>query len=438
MSSDFSSSGVDESRRRHRRVCPDAGGNRGKSLTNHYLRNTSDNTSIGDNLLRILNRSPMPIIDRPAMRRVCAATLISILAACSKPAPPAAPAAAPVSVAVAARKTMPDLLTAVGTVEAINSVAVKSLVDGQLLESHVKDGDEVKTGELLFKIDPRPAQAALAQANAALAKDIAARDLAKAQVDRYEPVAKKGFISADQMQQYLTTHESAAAAVKVDQANVAAMQLTLGYTDIRAPFAGRAGRILVQPGNLVKANDTNALLMINQIAPIFVNFAVPGAYVERVRSAQTKGALGVQASGDGVRASQRGELAFVDNAVDPTTNTVKLRAQFPNGEEILWPGQFVNITLTLGTDADAIVVPEAAVKAGPNGYYVFAVKADRKVEQRAVTVTRTVAGESVITKGVDAGETVVVDGQSRLIDGASVQIAETKSGSAAGNAATVK
>jgi multidrug efflux system membrane fusion protein len=357
--------------------------------------------------------------------RVATATIIAaLLAGCSAPPPPVAAAAAPVSVAAAQRKGMPDLLGAVGTVEAINSVSVKSLVDGQLLESRVKDGDEIKAGQLLFKIDPRPAQAALAQSNAALAKDVAARELAKAQVDRYQPVAAKGFISADQMQQYLTAFEAAAASVKVDQANVAAAKLTLGYTDIYAPFAGRAGRILVQAGNLVKANDTNALLMINQIAPIFVNFAVPGAYVERVRSAHAKGALAVQAQGDGMKMPQSGELAFVDNAVDPATNTVKLRASFANPDETLWPGQFVNIALTLGTDADAIVVPEAAVKAGPNGSYVFVVKADHHAEQRGVTVARTVAGETVIAKGLDAGETVVIDGHSRVVDGGTVKIAD--------------
>lgn len=350
--------------------------------------------------------------------------LLLALAACSGAAPPPPEATVPVSVAKVERKAVPDLLNAVGSVEAINSVAIKSLVDGQLLESHVKDGEDVKKGQLLFKIDPRPAQAALAQVNAALAKDVAARELARAQFDRYKPVAAKGFISADQMQQYLTALEAAAASVKVDQANVDAAKLAVAYTDIHAPIDGRAGRILVQAGNLVKANDTQALLTLNQLAPIFVNFAVPGQYVDRVRVAQDKGVLAVEATGDGIDNKISGQLSFVDNAIDPATNTVKLRASFANADERLWPGQFVNISLTLGSDADAIAVPDTAIKAGPNGSYVFVVKPDGRAEQRMVTVTRSVNGDSMIAKGLSAGETIVTDGQSRLVDGVKVKTAE--------------
>ena len=350
------------------------------------------------------------------------AALTLALAACSKQAPlPEAPV--PVEVARAVQKTLPDRIDAIGAVEAINSVAVKSRVDGQLLESYIKDGDDVRKDQLLFKIDPRPAQAALAQMQAALAKDEAARDLALAQVNRYEPVAQKGFISADQLQQYRTAYSAAAASVKVDQANVEAARLTLGYTDIFAPLAGRAGRILVQPGNLVKANDAQPLLTINQLKPIFVSFALPGQLVERVRGAQAGAPLDVSASGESLKTAQRGRLAFVDNAVDPATNTVKLRASFTNDDETLWPGQFVNIALTLGNDVNALVVPSAAVKDGPGGSYVFVVKADGHAEQRNVTVARSAGGESMISKGLSVDETVITDGQSRVVDGAKVKVA---------------
>lgn len=356
--------------------------------------------------------------------RFVALSMPLVLAACSGAPPPPPEPIVPVGIAKTERKAVPELLTAVGSVEAINSVAIKSLVDGQLLESNVKDGENVKKGRLLFKIDPRPAQAALAQVNAALAKDVAARDLALAQVNRYKPVAAKGFISADQMQQYLTAFEAAAASVKVDQANVEAAKLTVAYSDIHAPIDGRAGRILVQAGNLVKANDTQALLTLNQLAPIFVNFAVPGQYVDRVRAAQAKGVLGVKASSAGIEGRISGELSFVDNAIDPTTNTVKLRASFANADERLWPGQFVDIELTLGSDADALAVPEGAIKAGPNGSYVFVVRPDGRAEQRAVTVARSVNGDAMIAKGLSVGETVVTDGQSRLVDGSRVKVAE--------------
>jgi multidrug efflux system membrane fusion protein len=312
----------------------------------------------------------------------------------------------------------------VGTVEAIDSVAVKSLVDGQLLDVHVKDGDAVKRGELLFTIDSRPAQAALAQAQAALAKDEAARDLAHAQVERYAPVAKKGFISADQMQQYVTAEAAAAASVKVDMANVEAARLTLGYTNIAAPMDGRAGRVLVQAGNLVKANDSNPLLVINRIAPIYVNFAVPGRDVDRVRAALAQGALPAQAWVEGATSRASGNIAFVDNAVDPATNTVKVRAEFANADQALWPGQFVDVSMTLATQADALVIPAAAVKQGPDGDYVFVVKPDSRAEQRSVKVARDVDDDAVIASGLSAGETVVTDGQSRLADGTSVRIVQ--------------
>jgi len=356
------------------------------------------------------------------------------LAACSRSKAPPADPGVPVSVAKVEKKALPELINAVGSVEAINSVQIKSLIDGQLLESHVKDGEDVRKGQLLFKIDARPAQAALAQANAALAKDEAARDLAHAQVQRYAPVAAKGFISQDQMQQYQTVYQAAAASVKVDNANVQAAKLTLGYGDIYAPIDGRAGRNLVQPGNIVKANDTQALLTINQLSPIFVAFAVPGQYVERVRGAQAKGTLAAVASGEGIAGSIEGELSFVDNAVDPATNTVKLRATFANADQRLWPGEFVSITLTLGADADALVIPDTAVKAGPNGSYVFVIKPDEHAEQRSVEVARSVGREAMIAKGLNAGETVVIDGQSRLVDGTKVRIADADT-NGTGNAA---
>ena len=363
------------------------------------------------------NRPSLAIFARAVFPAIFAVALV----ACSGKKPPPPDAAVPVDTAKVIKKTVPDLIDAPGSVEPIDTVAVKSLVDGQLLEVRVKDGDEVNKGELLFKIDPRPAQATLAQTEAALAKDAAASDLAKAQLDRYEPVATKGFISADQMQQYRTAYAAAAASVKVDQANVDATKLTLGYTDIFAPIDGRVGRILVQAGNLVKANDTQPLITINRISPIYVNFSIPGLYVDRVRNAHSKGMLPVFASGDGIDGRIDGQMSFIDNAVDPATNTVKLRANFPNADERLWPGEFVNITLTLGTDTNALVVPDAAVKAGPNGTYVFLIKPDSTAEQRSVKVTRSVNGESMISDGLAENDEVVTDGQSRLINGTKVK-----------------
>jgi multidrug efflux system membrane fusion protein len=346
----------------------------------------------------------------------------SALVACSRDPAPHVPAPAPVTVVKAAAKDMPVLASAVGSVEPINSVAVKSLIDGQILESLVKDGDDVRQNQLLFRIDPRPAEAALKQAQAAQAKDEATLAQARSQVKRYATIAGKGYISADQMEQYRTNAEAAAASVKVDQANVAAAKVTLGYTEIHSPLAGRIGRILIQPGNLVKANDTNPLVVINQIEPIYASFALPGAQLGPVLVAQRESPLSVEAAVTGLAHPVGGKVAFVDNAVDTTTGTIKLRAEFANAEHLLWPGQLVSISLTLGHDRNAVVLPDRAVQNGPDGTYVFVVKPDMHAEQRNVVVKRMVENHAVIQSGLAAGETVVLDGQSRVENGSLVKI----------------
>jgi len=360
------------------------------------------------------------------LARAAALAALLLAAACSRERTPPAEAPVPVTVAQATTRDVPLLATAPGSVEAINAVAVKSLVDGQLLEANVGDGAEVAAGELLFRIDPRPAQAALQQAQAALAKDQATLAQARSQVERYADIAKKGFISADQMEQYRTNLEAARASVKVDEANIAAARVNLSYTEIRAPIAGRLGRILIQPGNVVKANDANPLVTINQIEPIYVAFALPAARIGRIRSAHAAAPLRVQAKVIGGDAPVEGRLAFIDNAVDTATGTIRLRAEFANRDHALWPGQLVTVELTLGHDPDAIVVPAQAVQNGPEGTYVFVVRADRTAEQRKVAIERVVSGEAVVAEGLAAGETVVVDGQSRVEHGKALQVAEAK------------
>jgi multidrug efflux system membrane fusion protein len=345
-----------------------------------------------------------------------------MFAGCSREHAPHPPPTAPVTVVQAQTRDMPVLTSALGTVEPINSVAVASMIDGQLLDTWVADGDFVAKDQLLFSIDPRPAQAALQQAQAALARDKAALAQAGSDVNRNAPVAQKGYISANQMEQLRTAREAAAASVQVDEASVAAAKVTLGYTQIRAPLAGRIGRLLIQPGNLLKANDSNALTVINQVEPIFVNFALPGALLGRVLVAQKDAPLAVSARIDGVPAPLTGTVAFVDNAVDTTTGTIRLRAQFANAEHWLWPGQLVSVSLTLGRDKDAIVLPEQAVQNGPDGRYVFVVKSGDMAEQRSVGVARVVQGQAVIDSGLAAGETVVLDGHSRVQNGAQVKI----------------
>ena len=354
----------------------------------------------------------------------------------------------PVSVAVASEEAVPVQIRVIGTVEPSSTVQIKSQVAGELLSVHFTEGSDVNKDDLLVEIDPRPYREALAQAEAAVAKDRAqlaqaeanlARDTAQAKsaeadAYRYEQLAKEGVAPAMQATQQRAAAdaahesvradqaaiESARASLASDQAAVARARLDLGYCEIRSPVGGRTGNLLVHPGNLIKVNDV-PLVVINRIAPIFVSFGVPEEQLAAVRQ-RARDSLTVQASTDAEpNRIARGLLKVVDNAVDTNTGTIRLKAAFDNTDHMLWPGQFVNVVLTLGTQSNATVVPSEAVQDGQRGQFIFVVKSDQTVESRPVTVTRTIGRKSVIAKGVAPGETVVTDGQLRLYPGAKIQ-----------------
>lgn len=357
-----------------------------------------------------------------------ACAMAAALAGCGKsgaarPAEVAAPVPVPVVVASATRETVPIDVHAIGTAVPVATVEVKARVDGELTAVHFKEGDFVRQGAPLFQIDPRPMQAALAQAEANLARDRALAERAGAQDRRFAGLRDQGYISRDAYAQYRTNAETAQATVRADEAAVRTARLALGYARIASPIDGIAGRLLVQRGNLVKANDSSPLVVINQVAPIYVEFAVPERFLPEIRGAMAHAALPVAVAPEGDDTHPvRGTLAFVDNAVDSATGTIKLRATFANADRALWPGEFVRVTLTLAEQRDAVVVPAEAVQAGPDGPYVFVVKPDLVAEQRPVAVDRTAAAGAVIARGLAAGERVVVDGQSRVVPGGRVAI----------------
>jgi membrane fusion protein, multidrug efflux system len=363
---------------------------------------------------------------KDSIRAGVLAILPVCLFGCSGSHQPSAPVdPIPVVVTTAQSKSIALEVDAVGTVEPLNSVQVKSRVDGQLVSAAVTDGQDVKAGDLLFRIDPRPIQAQIEESLATIARNQAQIDQARTETKRLEPMAEKGFVSSDQMDIARTNERIATGALKVEQANLEGLKLQLSFTEIRAPIGGRVGRILVQPGNLVKANDTAPLLVLNQLAPIYVSFALPQRYLGDLHTASANGKLATRARIEGIDEPEHGEVAFVDNAVDTTTGTVKLRALFANEDRALWPGQFVNVMLALGGEDNAVVVPDVAVQAGPDGNYVFVVRNEQEVEQRSVNVDRSQNGETIIGKGLTSGETVVVDGQSRLVNGSLVTMTRT-------------
>ncbi len=334
--------------------------------------------------------------------------------------------AVPVVVATAVQKSVPTQIRAVGNVEAYTTVSIKSQVTGVIYKIHFKEGDEVKKDQLLFTIDPRPFEAAVKQAEANLSRDNAQLVNSREQVKRYAELVDKQYVSREQYDQIRTNADAAQAVVEADRAAVDNAKVQLSYCYIYSPVSGRVGSFLINEGNLVRVNDGAPLVVINQISPIFVSFAVPEQYLTALKRHMASGKLLIDASfaADEGRPEQ-GRLEFIDNAVDRSTGTVRLKGVFSNGERRLWPGQFVNAALTLTTQGDAVVIPSESIQVGPEGQQVFVVTGDKRVEQRLVTVGQTQQGESVITKGLAAGEMVVREGQFLLGPDARVDIKDS-------------
>jgi membrane fusion protein, multidrug efflux system len=339
--------------------------------------------------------------------------------------------AVPVLAAKAEEKTVANALHAIGRVEAYSTVNVKSMVGGQITEVHFKQGDEVKQGDLLFTIDPRPYEAALLQAEATLKRDAALAVRADADEKRYAYLAKQGVGSR---QQYDQAHADAAAAdalVAADQAAVETAKLNLAYTSIRSPLDGRTGDLLVHAGNVIKANEDNPMVVINQVRPVYVDFSIPEQNLPDVREYVAERKLPVEAVIPGQQQHvERGELTFIDNTVDRTTGTINLKGTFTNQDAKLWPGEFVNTTLVLNELPNTIVVPSQAIQTGQDGSYVFVINSAMKAETRPVVIGQSIDGETVVERGLKAGEMVVTDGQLRLIPGATVAIKHGLTGGA--------
>jgi multidrug efflux system membrane fusion protein len=325
------------------------------------------------------------------------------------------PPAIPVTVATVAQQLVPFRIQAIGNVEAYSTVAVKARVDGQIVEVGFKEGEEVRKGQVLFKIDPRPYEAALRQAEANALRDTAASEQARSQERRYQDLLEKNFVSKEAYAQIRTNATTAEATARASQAVLDNAKLNVEYCTIIAPIEGYAGKIQIQLGNLVKANDVNPLVVVNQVHPIYVNFAVPEQRLAEVREHMASNPLTVDALSPGSeRAMASGLLIFVDNAVDPSTGTIRLRARFGNKENILWPGQFVGVSVRLFEQPDAIVIPSTAVQTGPEGQYVYVVGQDMIADVRKIEVQRTESDHAIVASGLKKGERVVTRGQLRL------------------------
>jgi membrane fusion protein, multidrug efflux system len=333
---------------------------------------------------------------------------------------------APVTVATVASRTMPVAVQAIGNVEAISTVSIKAQISGQLVQVNFKEGDFVRKGQLLFSIERPPFEAALRQAEGTVAKDEAQALNARLDAERYQGLGREGVVSKQQVDAALAASNAMQATVAADKAAVETAKINLEYTKIFSPIDGRTGSVGVKEGNLVKANDVPILVTINQIEPIYVTFSIPEQQLAELKRYSAQKGLKVDAVPQGSSQQFAGQLTFIDNSVDPTTGTIKLKATFDNRQHVLWPGQYVDVNLTLKSQSNAIVVPTAALQTSQQGTYVYVVNQDMTTQPQAVKVAWTVGDETVIASGLQPGQRVVTDGQLRLTPGARVEI---KSGS---------
>jgi multidrug efflux system membrane fusion protein len=364
----------------------------------------------------------------PARRnapRVVRLMLLPVLAAaagCSASQPPPA-AKVPVSVARAERRAVPFAIKATGSVEPIATVEVTAQVGGLLQHVRFHEGDEVREGQILFEIDPRPYEAALQQTQANLSRDLAQLSNAQREAERAHALLGSGLGTAEDAQSKQATHDALAATVRADSAALSASRLNLEYATVRAPIQGRTGSLLVKEGNLVRTSGPQALVTINEIRPIQVRFAVPATYLTDLQKRGNESLrVQVRQGGRDDAPPIEGVLSFFDNHVDSATGTVLLKARFPNANGTLWPGEFVDVTLVLGVQEGATVVPAQAVMTGQQGSFVFTVEADGTAKQRPVVVSRTADSLAVIASGLEVGTTVVTDGQLRLTQNARVEV----------------
>lgn len=327
----------------------------------------------------------------------------------------------PVRLAAVEQRSVPIVLNAVGRAEAYSTVSVRSRIDAQVMAVDFAPGQQVKRGQSLFRLDPAPVEALLRQAQGNLLRDQAQLAKARADLERYTDLAKRGFVSPSAVDGYKASVEALEGTVKLGQAAVDFQKIQIGFTTVRAPMDGVAGAVLIHPGGNVKANDT-AMVVINQMRPIYVAFAIPEGQLDGVRALQKKGPVNaVVHTRDGSRDTLAARLAFIDNAIDTATGTIMLKAAYPNADQRLTPGQFVDVSITTRVIENAIAMPVEAMQMSPNGNIVFVVTADNRVEVRPVKSSMTAGAMLVVNEGFQPGERVVVDGQLRLFPGATVE-----------------